>query len=262
VVVVVPGESEHRVIADRGGSPTFVAGDTRGFGHIVYGESGRLMALPFDAARRLVKGAAVPIVENVAMRGNGDLADYTVSSTGTLVFRDGSLHELVSIDRGSGAVRPLSANLRRFALPRLSPDGKRLAMEIQDSPHQIWMLDIERDVLAPLTTESVGSHNFAWAPDGASIVYTLGGNSPQLGWIRTDGSRSAEKVAVAVGSADSRVLVEDWSRDGRLALLIGSDPKTAAVMTMRLDSGTPPKAAGSPVRVAEGVPGSFSPDGA
>ena len=88
------------------------------------------------------------------------------------MFREGSLHELVWIDRGSGAVRPLSANLRRFALPRLSPDGKRLAMEIQDSPHQIWMLDIERDVLVPLTTESTGSHNFAWAPDGSSIVYT------------------------------------------------------------------------------------------
>ena len=46
------------------------------------------MALPFDAARRMVKGGAVPIVENVAMRPNGDLADYTVSSTGTLVFRE------------------------------------------------------------------------------------------------------------------------------------------------------------------------------
>ena len=106
VAVVVAGESERLVIAERGGSPTFVAGDEPGIGHVVYAESGRLMALPFDAARRIVKGGAVPIVENVAMRANGDLADYTVSSTGTLVFREGSLHELVSIDRGSGAVRP------------------------------------------------------------------------------------------------------------------------------------------------------------
>jgi Tol biopolymer transport system component len=64
-----------------------------------------------------------------------------------------AVHELVSIDRDSGAVRPVSANLRQFALPRLSPDGTRLAMEIQDSPHQIWMLDLERDVLTQLTTE-------------------------------------------------------------------------------------------------------------
>jgi serine/threonine protein kinase/Tol biopolymer transport system component len=257
VAVVVPGEAERLVIAERGGSPTFVAGDEPSFGHVVYADSGRLMAVPFDAARRIVKGGAVPIVENVAMRGNGDLADYTVSSTGTLVFREGSLHELVSIDRGSGAVRPLSANLRRFALPRLSPDGKRLAMEIQDSPHQIWMLDIERDVLVPLTTESTGSHNFTWAPDGSSILYTTHVTPPQLGWIRTNGSGNAEKVTVA---SDARVFVHHWSRDGRLALRFERLSQDA-VMTLRLDGGAPPRVGGSPARIAEGIPGSFSADG-
>ena len=256
VVVIVPGESERLVIADRGGSPTFVAGDDPSVGHVVYAESGRLMALPFDAARRIVKGSAVPIVESVAMRGNGDLADYTVSTTGTLVFREGSQHELVSIERGSGAVRPLTPNLRRFALPRLSPDGKRLAMEIQDSPHQIWMLDLERDVLVPLTTESTGSHNFAWAPDGSAIMYTLHVTPPQVGWIRTDGSGTARKIAVA---ATSRVFVHHWGRNGRLALRFEGAEDT--VMTVRLDGATPPTSAGSPAKVADGIPGSFSPDG-
>jgi Tol biopolymer transport system component len=259
VAVVIPGNSERLVIAERGGSPTFLASDEPGFGHIVYAEAGRLMALPFDADRRVVKGAAVPIVENVAMRPNGDSANYAVSTTGTLIIREGSLHELVTIDRGGGAIRPLSANLRRFALPRLSPEGKRLAVEIQDSPHQIWMLDIERDVLVPVTTESTGSHDFAWAPDGGSIVYTLGNvTPPQLGWIRTNGSQNAEKIAVA---ADARVFVERWSRDGRLALMAGLPPKQA-VMTLRLEAGAPPKATGAPVKIAQGVPGSFSPDGA
>ena len=257
VAVVVPGQAEHLVIAERGGSPTFVPGDEPGFGHVVYGDAGRLMALPFDAARRVVKGGAAPIIENVAMRPNGDLADYTVSSTGTLVFRDGSLHELVSIDRGSGAIRPLSANLRRFALPRLSPDGKRLALEIQDSPHQIWMLDIERDVLVPLTTESTGSHNFAWSPDGSSILYTIHVTPPQLGWIRTNGSGTAEKLSL---TSDSRVMVHGWSRDGRLALRFEGRPNDA-IMTLRLDGAAPPRAAGAPVRIAAGIPGSFSPDG-
>ena len=258
VAVVIPGESERLVIADRGSSPTFVPSDRPGFGHIVYAEAGRLMALPFDVARRVVKGGAVPIVENVDMRPNNDSANYTISTTGTLVFREGSLHELVSIDRSNGAVRPFSANLRRFALPRLSPDGTRLAMEIQDSPHQIWLLDIERDVLVPLTTESTGSHNFAWAPDGRSIVYSLAQvTPPHLGWIRTNGSPNAEKIAV---SADSRVFVERWSHDGRLALQVGTPPNDS-VMTLRLEGGTPPRASGPPVKIAAGVPGSFSPDG-
>ncbi len=203
-----------------------------------------------------MKGSAVPIVENVVMRPNGDWADYTVSSTGTLVFREASLNELVSIDRGSGAVRPLSANQRRFSLPRLSPDGKRLAVEILDSPHQIWMLDIERDVLVPLTTEPNGSHNFAWAPDGSSIIYTPHVIPPQLGWIRTNGSGNAGRIPVA---SDSRVFVGHWSHDGRLALTFEGSPGT--VVILRLESGVPPRPAGSPTRIAEGAAGSFSPDG-
>jgi serine/threonine-protein kinase len=254
VAVVIPGESERLVIAERGGSPTFLAGRAPGLGHIVYAEAGRLMALPFDAKRRVVKGSAVPIVENVAMRPNGDAASYAVSPSGTLVFREGTLRELVSIDRGSGAIRPLSANLRQFAIPRLSPDGKRLAVEIQESPHQIWMLDIERDVLVPLTSESNGSHDFTWAPDGNSILYTLSVTPPQLGWIRTNRSLGAERIPLA---GDARVSVRDWSREGRLAVMSGH-----AVMTLQLDGGAPPKPAGAPVKIAEGVPGSFSPDGA
>jgi dipeptidyl aminopeptidase/acylaminoacyl peptidase len=254
----VPGQPDRLVIAEGAGTPTFVAGDAPGEGHIVYAASGRLMAVPFDAIRRTLKGAAVPIVENVAMRANGDLADYVVSATGTLVFREAALHELVSIDRRSGAMRPLSANLRRFALPRLAPDGKRLALEIQDSPHQIWTLDLERDVLTPLTTEPTGSHNFAWAPDGNAIAYTTHVSPPRIGWIRTNGVGNAERLPVSSGA---RVFVHQWSRDGRLALRFETDTHDV-VMILRLDGTTPPRAAGSPTKVADGSPGSFSPDGA
>jgi hypothetical protein len=257
VVVVKPNSSERLSVAERGGSPIFIGTDGRGSGHVVFADAGRLMAIPFDGVRSAVIGPAVPILENVSMRPNGDRADFAVAA-GRLVYREGSLQELVWIDRGTGTVRMASANLRRFALPRLSPDGTRLAMEIQDSPHQIWMLDLERDVLVPLTTDAEGSHNFAWAPDGQSIVYSAGAKLPHLGWIRTDGSRTTHRIAVP---GDHRVMVDDWSVDGRLAMLMGAPPKHA-VMIMRLEGGSPPRVSGSMVRVTEGFPGSFSPDGA
>jgi hypothetical protein len=53
------------------------------------------------------KHAPLPQEPGATSPGNGAWADYTVSSTRTLVLRDGSLHELVSIDRGNGAIRPM-----------------------------------------------------------------------------------------------------------------------------------------------------------
>ena len=122
VAVVVPGDANRLVIAERGASPVFVPTEKSDVGHIVYGLGGRLMAVPFDARQRVVLGGAVPVVENVAMRPNGDWAEYRVAANGTLIFREATLHELVWVDRASQAVTPASANLRRFALPRLSPD--------------------------------------------------------------------------------------------------------------------------------------------
>jgi serine/threonine-protein kinase len=256
IAVIMPG-GQSRIILERGGSPTFVAGRDAGHSHVVYAESGRLIVVAFNVDTLALEGTAVPLVENVAMRPNGDAAQYAVSDAGTLVFREGTMHELVSVDRTSGAVRPLSASQRRFAMPRLSPDGRRVAVEIQDSPHQLWLLDVDRDLLTPLVTDAAGSHNFAWAPDGNSIVFTLGeGTSPEMGWIRTDGSRTVEKIAVPVGA---RPFVDRWSRNGRLALMAGS-PTERMLTVVRLDGSTPPKPAGEELKIAQGAAASFSPD--
>ena len=257
VVVVAAGSQERVVIAEKGGSPAFVARSEGGIGHIVYGHGGRLMAVPFDSMRRVVLGGPAPVVENVAMRPNGDGAEYRVARNGTLIFREATLHELVWVDRTTQSITPVSANLRRFALPRLSPNGRRLAVEIQDSPHQIWMLDLERDLLTPLTTDAGGAHNFAWSPDGTAIVYTLGSvKPPQLGWVRTEGSPSPARIEIP-GEAGS--MVDHWSRDNRV-LVMSRQPSTT-MSTLTLTAGTPPRVAGAPVKISAGVPGSLSPDG-
>jgi serine/threonine-protein kinase len=257
VVMVSSGESNRVVIAEQGGSPAFIAAEGGDIGHIVFGRGGRLMAVPFDARRRVVLGSAVPVVENVAMRPNGDWAAYSVAGNGLLIYREATLHELVWVERGSQSVRPASANHRRFAMPRFSPDGRRVAMEVQDSPHQIWMLDIERDLLTPLTTDVEGAHNFAWSPDGAAIVYTLGNvKPPQLGWIRTTGAPSPARIEIP---ADIGSMVDDWSRDNRLLVIARQPPP---VMTALSLSASAPAKAGTSTKITTGLPGSFSPDGA
>jgi Tol biopolymer transport system component len=263
IAVVSPHTGDRRIVIQKGSSPVYVrrADGSGSHGYIVYADAGRLLAAPFDLRQLTVTAAAVPVIDSVDMRPNGDAAQYSVSANGTVVYAEGVQSELVWVDRG-GAARPLSATLRRYALPRLSPDGRSVAMEIQDSPHQVWLLDVDRDVLAPLTNWRGGGHNFAWAPDGRSIVFTAsdGGNT-HLAWLRIDGSHEATTL---VTPPDSSPWAESWSRDGRwlAARLRGKSASEQLLALLPIAGATPPTVAGEPrLNIPGGTSASFSPDG-
>jgi Tol biopolymer transport system component len=224
----------------------------------VYGYAGRLFAAPFDLPTLTTTGSAVPVIENVEMRPNGDAAQFSVSTDGTIVYREGAQAELVWVDR-AGAARPLSSALKRFAIPRLSPDGRSLAVEVQDTPHQVWLLDIERDVLVPLTKGAGGNHNFTWTPDGRAIIVTSSeGGSTRLAWMRTDGSGETRTILEA---PDVRPWVERGSRDGRF-LLVSMQDAARPLDILSLDGASPPNVTAPLKPVVTGATSaSFSPDG-
>jgi eukaryotic-like serine/threonine-protein kinase len=111
-------------------------------GHIVYMLGGNLMAVPFDAGRLEATGPPVPLVEGVRGRMLTGEFGFAVSSTGFLVYAPGGVsggnqHGLVWVDR-QGHEEPLKVPLRAYTLPRLSPDGKRIALDIRDQENDIW----------------------------------------------------------------------------------------------------------------------------
>jgi hypothetical protein len=232
----------------RGSSPHFLAseGESSSRGHLVYGLGNQLLAAPFDAGTLTLDSAAVPVMSNVEMRANGDAAQFGVSDTGSIVALEASQAELVNVDR-SGNARSLSSARRRFAMPRFSPDGQTLAVEIQDTPHQIWLLDIGRDVLTPLTRSPGGSHNMAWAPDGKSIAVTVaGGAQVQLQWMRTDGSGESRTLF-----AEDGPWINDWSRDGRWLALLQGRRSTRRSILLPVESANPPRVTGPPTSLSQ-----------
>ena len=79
-------------------------------------------------------------------------ANYTVSSTGTLVYvPEGAVAAtpmtlLTWVDR-SGREKPIDAPPRAYGPPRVSPDGSRLAVGFPDQGDtEIWILDLARAV--------------------------------------------------------------------------------------------------------------------
>ena len=61
-----------------------------------------------------------------------------------------------------------------FGFPRISPDGRRVAVEMNMGPaagFEIWVYDIPSGALSRLTSNFTGIRPAGWTADGRSIVY-------------------------------------------------------------------------------------------
>ncbi len=125
------------------------------------------MAVPFDLAALEVTGDSVPVVQGVRQTPNS-YVDYAISDNGTLVYvpstSTGGLDPtLVWVDR-KGAVEPLGAPPRAYLDPRLSPDGRRLAVSIAGENQDIWVYDMGRQTLSRLTFDPGVDETPVWTP--------------------------------------------------------------------------------------------------
>jgi len=147
------------------------------------------MAVPFDADRLQVTGAPVPVVENV-FQTPGGTAQYSISSTGSLVYVSGRAaaiqRKLVWVSR-NGMEQPLTAPALAYGYPRISPDGRRIAVELDN---QIWLHDPSRDTLTRFTFEGSANQSPGWTPDGKRIAFRSNNEGPSslgLFWQLADG---------------------------------------------------------------------------
>ncbi|HEV2200649.1 MAG TPA: protein kinase [Bryobacteraceae bacterium] len=174
---------------------------SKGSGHLIYVNRGTLFAVPFDAAALEARGPAVPILEQVAYSALHGPAKLDASPSGTLVYENGGsdagLVILQSLEEG-GKTGPLLAKPGNYGRPSFSPDGRRLALEIQDGGNQdIWVQDLERDTVTRLTFEGK-EHDPIWTPDGRSIVY----QDPEgMSWTRADGGGKPQSLLRTKGLA-------------------------------------------------------------
>jgi serine/threonine protein kinase/Tol biopolymer transport system component len=174
---------------------------TTGVGHLVYVNRGTLFAVPFDPAALEARGPAVPILEQVAYSALNGPAKLDASLSGTLVYENGGsdagLVTLQWLEEG-GKTRPLLAKPGNYGRPSVSPDGRRVALEIVDGSNQdIWVQDLERDTATRLTFSGKG-YRPIWTPDGRSIVF----QDPEgLSWTRADGGGQPQPLLRTKGTA-------------------------------------------------------------
>ena len=119
---------------------------------------------------------------------------------------------MVWVDR-KGLAQPLPAPPRAYANPRLSPDGRQVALDISETSRDIWIYDLMRDTLTRLTFEGINSFP-VWTPDGKRVAYRSQRAGPgNVFWKPADNSGAEERLAAsefvhtpASFSPDGRIL--------------------------------------------------------
>jgi serine/threonine-protein kinase len=151
-------------------------------GYLVYAENRTLVAAPFSLRTHRMTGPAVKLLNDsiveFATSLNGDLAYVAlVRDTFSLISMSASEHphDLASYADGSGkrTRTPSVIDTAYFSWPRVSPDGKRIALELQTGPFSwdIWIYDIVARTASPLTRHFSGIRPAGWSADGREVVY-------------------------------------------------------------------------------------------
>lgn len=216
---------ERKVLIQGGTAPRYVS-----TGHLVYARGGSLVAVPFDARRVEVTGTAFPVTDDI-WQGPAGYVAYDISRDGLLVSLSGGDRNVFNrtlqwVDR-TGTVVPINMPARPYSQPRLSPDGKRLAVAIGDPLRQtdIWILDLQQNVARQVTFSKAGESAAAplWTPDRKRIIYASGAHGRSLSWQAADGSGEEELLFSSSRSVFGMMLGTSASPDGRFLVFQRGD---------------------------------------
>ena len=194
-------------------------------GHLVYAQAGGLVAVPFDLRGLEVTGPPVSILEGISMSPFSGAADFSLSDDGSLAYVPGgaSLGErtLLWVNR-KGAPQPLPAPPHFYHGPRLSPDGRRLAVSIRSAEPGLWVYDLARGTLTRLTESTIAPYS-TWTPDGKHVTFSSSrSGSFNIYRMAVDGSGASERLA----TSENLLLPDSWSPDGQVLAFTEANPTT------------------------------------
>jgi serine/threonine-protein kinase len=242
------GQNEFQIAAMKvpGGTPKLL---TRGVfgryapsGHLlVVTADGKLIAIPFDAAKLELTGPPIALLEGVGVRAGGFSVDLALSRSGTLVYTTGGAigaRRAVWVTREGGAtlVDPTWDPQGTIDAMALSPDEQTLAVALsRNGKSDIWVKALPGGPFSRITFGDTGSTRPVWAPDGRSLLYLSDRVGSGVGPVyehRADGTGNA--TLVFRGAMDWGQIVP--TRDRRW-LVLRSAPATSAQGVFALRQG-------------------------
>jgi serine/threonine-protein kinase len=194
-------------------------------GHLIFVQGDSVLAAPFNVDALEVTGPAVTILRDLWISSWTGYADFGFSHTGTLAYVSGGRQPtqatLVTVER-SGREHPFVDDRRAYRVPRVSPDGRQVAMTLVDQQVDVWISDLDRKSLHRLTDSPSWDAYPLWQPgvrwmafasmrDGVASIYRQELNTGAI-----------EKLV----ATDRPVYPNSWSSDGKLLAYHEENPQT------------------------------------
>lgn len=220
---------ESRIVLTGGSGARYVS-----TGHLIYTAGQQLYAIRFDPQTGETSGAAVPVPNQViATSVDNGASNFAVASNGTLVSlapRGGvrPTTELVWVDR-KGVETPLGLEPGTYGYPRISPDGKRIALDFDVGGNRdIWIWDPQRSSLTRFTNGPNEDLLPEWTVDGSRMYFTSNrGGGMDIYSQAVNGPVDA-KVEVM---ADGAQFPQAFTPDGR-QLLVGENYRSISIIDL------------------------------
>ena len=185
-------------------------------GFLLFGRGDQLMAQPFNPSSGTLSGEAQNVAKGVMNDASTWHMDASASNDGLLVFGSGASGdlELVWMDR-SGKISTIADKLPDLQSAVLSPQGDRVALQMNAGQTDIWVFDLTRGVRTRLTFGPVGNVSPLWSPDGKWIAYSSAQNGHFAICRKPADGSGAEETLFTVTDQPG---LHDWSRDGKYLL--------------------------------------------
>jgi eukaryotic-like serine/threonine-protein kinase len=229
-------------------------------GFLLFAQQDQLMAQPFDPSTGKLTGESQKIAAGVMNDLTTWHMDTSASDNGLLAFGGGGIGdlELIWVDRTGKQLSLAADKLTNLQYASLSPQGDRVALQIDSGSNDIWVLDLARGVRTRLTFGPVTNAYPVWSPDGKWIAYfSFRDGKYNIYRKPSDGSGVEELLA---SDQDHTIFADDWSRDGKTLIYqrgtgAGQDGGRE-IWALPLEGERKAQ-----IRVPEGSVGRLSPDG-
>ncbi len=182
-------------------------------GHLLFRPQTDLLAQAFDPVTLALKGAPVPLAENVQSFSASD---------DVVAYQEGDPEERFQLQwiGRDGRVLELLGTPVALGLGRLSPGGRMVAIERTDPRSgniDVWLYDTGRAAWTRFTTSPGRDRSPVFSPDGRSIAF----DSDRTGRfaVYRQSLRGGEAELVLDSTPDTSDFPGDFSPDGKLLAL-------------------------------------------